>query len=139
MLPNFLFGQEQVDNINGEINIGQCGKITFDDNLNFDSLIEHNAELGMSMVKIVNNCIEFDVSFGGGCGITNFELITDNAITESMSPSINVFLKLTDNDFCKAVRYRKVRFDLSGFESYKKHNGLSIRIKNNDSVVTYKE
>lgn len=139
MLPNFLFGQEQVDMINGEVNIGQCGKIIFDDNLNFDSLIVDYSELGISMVKIVNNCIEFDVSFGGGCGITNFELITDNQITETIFPEITFFLKLTDEDYCKAFRYRKVRFDLSGFESYKKHNGLSIRIKNNGSIITYKE
>ena len=138
LTPIFLFGQN-VTYINGKLDTNQCGKITINNTVNLDSLITFPTELGIQDIKIVDDCIEFYVVFGGGCGTTNFELITDNAITESMSPSINIFLKSTDYDFCKALVYKTIRFDLSDFNLYKKSTGLTFRIKNNSSTIIYKE
>ena len=55
-----------------------------------------------------------------------------------MAPSMDVYLELTDNDFCKALRYQEVSYDLNGYLPLAKDLGLGVRILNNDSVVILK-
>ena len=79
----------------------------------------------------------FEVRFGGGCGTTNFTLITDDVVTESMHPQIRFLLSLQDNDRCKAFVYRILKFDLTRFKGYKSGHGMSFKILNSDFVVEW--
>jgi hypothetical protein len=136
VLPQDLVLTQEENKVNGEINTGQCGKVQIVDSLNQDAL--QSDKFAIQKVIIEDGCIKFRVVYGGGCGTTNFILITDNRITESMAPSMDVYLKLTDNDFCKALRYQEVSYNLNGFLPLATDLGLAIRIVNNDSVVILK-
>lgn len=127
-------GQNQLQ-INGEADTAQCGAVSLVKSPFFDTLTTD--DFIIKSVSIVNGCIEFYVGYGGGCGTTNFELITDGKITESRIPQVTVYLKLTDNDSCKAFEYRFIKFDVSNYAGFSPKYGVGFTIKNNNQTVSY--
>ncbi len=77
-------------------------------------------------VQIIGNKMLISVSYAGGCGNHNFNLIGSQQIAKSM-PAIRV-VKLfhsIDNDNCKKMITRVLHFDISAL-AYKKESGSEI-------------
>jgi len=122
--------------INGKENTGQCATITLLDSLPLRSL--QTDDFTITSVTIEDSCLVIAVTYGGGCGTTNFELFWNKMITECRYPSVNVFLKLTDDDFCKAIISETVlKFDLTAFGGLRESYGLGIRIMGTEFLVSY--
>ena len=136
-----VFGQN-VTQINGQVNTGQCAEVRRDNNLHLFGINDFSKftdSFTISSAIIEDDCLVIEVVFGGGCGTTNFALITDGMVTESMHPEVRFLLSLLDNDRCKALVYRTLKFDLTKFNGYKTENGMSFRIMNSDFVVEWPE
>lgn len=133
---NLSFGQKGLF-VNDTLpaNMG-CGKITFKE-CNLDTITKGNFSLGE--VKITGDCIDFHISYGCGCGHSNFELITDNHIIETGIPKVYLSLKFMSNDLCKALCHHKVSFDLSPFKNEAENRGIIILIKGTTESLVYKK
>ena len=117
-------------------NEGLCEKIDIYDTL--DLKVLKSDPFHLMKVSLEDACIKFNVSYGSGCGTAKFRLITDNRITESMRPIMDVYLTLNDDDDCEAIKSLWVNFDLSEFLPFATSHGLQVRILNNDSIVLLK-
>ena len=136
-----VFGQNRTQ-INGQNNEGQCSEVIIDTSKSlFGNLqpSELTDDYSISQVTIEGNCLVFDVVFDGGCGITNFKLVTDGLVMESIPQQIRFLLVLQDEDTCKAMVYRTIKFDISKFSGYKLGGGLILRILNSEFIVEWPE
>lgn len=77
-------------------------------------------------VQIVGNKMLISVSYAGGCGNHNFNLIGSQQIAKSMPAirAIKLFHSI-DNDNCKKMITRVLHFDISAL-AYKEERGSEI-------------
>ena len=68
--------------------------------------------------SIHNDSLMIEVQYGGGCGPTDFELITDGLFMESDPVQLNVILAFDDEDPCEMAVKRNLCFDLSNLATY---------------------
>jgi hypothetical protein len=88
--------------------------------LGCEKIIKHNNNQPLTSdpfiiedVAIENSCLKISVSFGGGCGDILFQLYQASEIMESFPPQMDLYLKFTDDDHCKALIFKDLEFDLS--------------------------
>lgn len=131
-----LFGMTQntllingipADSVCGKISICKCNLDTIQTN-----------EYGIENAEIKNDTLILYVNYGGGCGKVNFELFTNNFFLEPTTQKTFFFLKLEDNDACKAFIHQKITFDLTPYKNMAKGNGLLISILRTDINLLYK-
>ncbi|MGD9329244.1 MAG: hypothetical protein PVH48_09785, partial [Cyclobacteriaceae bacterium] len=67
---------------------------------------------------IQNDSLMIEVQYGGGCGPTDFELITDGLFMESNPVKLNVILAFDDEDPCEMAVKKNLCFDLSNLAAY---------------------
>ncbi len=77
-------------------------------------------------VQIIGNKMLISVSYAGGCGNHNFNLIGSQQIAKSMPAirAVKLFHSI-DNDNCKKMITRVLHFDISAL-AYKKESGSEI-------------
>ena len=88
---------------------------------------------------IENNCLNIWVSYSGGCGDSEFNLLYSNKVMKSMPPKTNLMLQFKDNDGCRALVQQKLYYDLSFFDDYAQNGGINLRLVGLDSSVLYKK
>lgn len=122
--------------VNGKEYNGECADILQNVELVDLSSIETD-QVGVRDVKIEGDCLVIAVNYGGGCGTTNFELISNGQVINTLRPGVELFLRLEDNDFCKAIKYTELKFDISPFRNLKTEYGLVFRIVGTDFSIVW--
>lgn len=88
-------------------------------------------------LRIKDQCLEMVVSYGGGCGDAMFELYYTNHIMESMPPQAILYLSFTDNDPCRSIVTKKLKFNLSPYQKYYDRGGIYFKIADTDKSILY--
>lgn len=122
----FVNGQSLAHNV--------CGKISRT-HYKLESLAK---DIGIEKVEINGDTINFFITYIGGCGYANYDLVTDNRIIETLPPKVYLALTLTDFDYCKTLIHDKVSFDLSPFKNEAKERGIIILIQGTKFNLLYK-
>jgi len=65
---------------------------------------------------IDTNCLEITVTYGGGCGDANFDLIYIGTLNSTNPPSAPLVLSFDDQDPCEAAIDTTLRFSLIGVQ-----------------------
>lgn len=71
-----------------------------------------NFDFQILKAEITDNHLVLNISYGGGCGPVYLKLYVNNSFDLKNESMIQLFPEFRDNDMCKAIRYRKVCFDL---------------------------
>lgn len=100
-----------------------------------DSLRFDHYEIDSVMIK--DQCLDFVVNYGGGCGEASFELYYGNEIMESIPPETVIYLSLEDNDPCRSIVTKKLSFSLSTFKKYADRGGIYFKIHGSDKSILY--
>lgn len=74
-------------------------------------------EFDLLDVKLIDQCLEVYVGYGGGCKAVNMELVSSEAYGESLPPQLDVRLIFEDDDFCEAYLKRRFYFDLTPLQA----------------------
>jgi len=88
--------------------------------------------------RISENCLEVDVSYGGGCGEEEFRLVWDGKVKKTDPPGATLKLLFKDEDRCKKLVMTTLRFDISGLQKMataKKE--IKVTLPGHDSVLQY--
>lgn len=88
-------------------------------------------------VMINNQCLDFVVNYGGGCGEARFELYYGNELMESMPPKTVIYLSFEDIDPCRSIVTKKLSFNLSPFKKYADRGGIYFKIHGSDKSILY--
>jgi len=120
---------------NGSLNNGDCFEIDWKKDIILDSC--RTAPFKIIAMNIEEDCLIIKVQYGGGCGDTNFKLLFDGVVTESLWPSLQLFLAMDDQDSCRALLVKELKFDLHCFKGFVTENGLNISIINHDKSINY--
>jgi len=93
-------------------------------------------------MDIKSDSLILTVQYGGGCGPTSFELITDGLFMESDPVQLNIFLSFTDEDPCEMLVTRDLCFDLTNLvnhykDSYQTDDGTIILKIRDFNSITY--
>lgn len=63
--------------------------------------------------EIQGKCIEIEVEYSGGCGGDEWTLSWTGNIMKSLPPKCQINLHLKDEDHCREVVRKKLKFDIS--------------------------
>ncbi|MFT6719048.1 MAG: hypothetical protein ACJAY8_001447 [Sphingobacteriales bacterium] len=76
--------------------------------------VSHNAEDINQYIRVVNDTLFFNISYGGGCGLVEQTLATDGVLKwdKLNRPYFEVHFYFNDQDMCKALRHKSLSFDL---------------------------
>lgn len=81
--------------------------------------------------RVDGNCLEMEVTYGGGCKAHEFDLVWSGAFAESLPPQATLFLVHRNNDDpCRAIRSEKVKFNLEKLQD-KKTGQVGLNIVSN--------
>jgi len=122
--------------VNGKEYSGECVEIRKYEELVDLSSVETD-QVDVRNIRIEDDCLIIEVVYGGGCGTVNFELISNGQILESNPSQIQLFLKLDDQDTCKAMLSREIRFNISQFNNLKTEKGVVFKIMGTDISVVW--
>lgn len=69
------------------------------------------SDMFVTEISINDSCLSIDIGYGGGCGNVYLKLFY---IFETDSTNNKLTLKpyFIDKDYCKALRYRRINFDI---------------------------
>jgi len=101
-------------------------KILVDSSLFEDS---PNDSFEFTSVKIIDNCLNITIQYGGGCGDIELKLIDSEMILESYPVQRNIRLSLKDEDYCKALITKELSFDLTPIQILS-YNQIILNISN---------
>ena len=88
-------------------------------------------------IAIREQCLEIVVSYGGGCGDATFDLYLTNRVMESMPPKTVLYLTFTDNDACRSIVKKKLKFNLKPYKRFADRGGIYLKIAGTDKSVLY--
>ena len=99
------------------------------DPINCISIIDE--ELTIEKALIEGDTLTIIITYGGGCGTIVDKLLTCGNFMESNPVQLDISLSHQDNDFCKALIRKEIKFDLSPLaqyykSSYQTTNGIII-------------
>lgn len=99
------------------------------DSLRFD-------HYGIDSLYIKDQCMEVVVNYSGGCGESEFKLYYTNRIMESMPPKTVLYLTFEDNDPCRSIVRKGLKFSLEPFKRFD-DGGIYFKIYGTDKSVLY--
>lgn len=70
-------------------------------------------EFHIDTAYVQNNCLKLKVNYGGGCGNVFFKMYRNHSVFESNPPQTIIKLTLDDKDFCKALIYKDLSYNLT--------------------------
>ena len=88
-------------------------------------------------LNINGNCLEIVVNYGGGCGNADFELYYSDAIIEKMPPETNLHLILKDDDPCRSIVHKKLKYSLEPYKDVAKNSGIYLHVSGKEEPVLY--
>jgi hypothetical protein len=77
------------------------------------------------------------VSYGGGCGEADFDLYLSNRIMESMPPKTLLYLTFNDQDPCRSIVKKKLKFSLKPLKKFADRGGIYLKIAGTEKSVLY--
>jgi len=114
-------------------NIGQIQLITSNaDELRIDPY-------QLDSLKIIQNELLIFVTYGGGCGEAHFELFRTQLILNSFPPQSVLHLSFADEDPCRALESRVLKYSMEPFKDYYSNDGIWLRVAGTDKQVLYKD
>lgn len=87
---------------------------------------------------IVDNTLEINLNYGGGCGNADFALYYTDLVLNSFPPQTVLHLSFVDEDPCRAIEFKTLKYSLQPFEEFAKNGGIYLRIAGFDQRVFYK-
>lgn len=133
---NLTFGQHKFFVNDTILNDNVCGKITV---LEFDPDTVIKGEYpDIDKILIIDDCIEMQITYGGGCGQVNCKLLAGDGIIKTLPPKVEFTLQFNDGDPCEALIREKIRFDLSPYENFAKTSGIYLLVNRKDYDLLYK-
>ncbi|MBV6483701.1 MAG: hypothetical protein KFKLKKLM_00153 [Flavobacteriales bacterium] len=129
-----MIGQEQHFFINDSLvdfNVEKCWSLT----KKFQVKEFKNFDFEISKIEIINNKLILYVDYGGGCGNVHLKLYIDDSYDLLNEPIINLFPEFIDHDSCKAIRYRKICFDVE-FLLKNRTRPLLLQIGTHTKIIT---
>ncbi len=115
------------NNIKDEIKELECKSITLDP-ASYRSASDDPYELKNATIE--NGCLVLNVSYGGGCGKANFDMVGHETQTKAPPPIFLLRLALTDRDNCRSMVDTTLYFSLDGIQKSKEQ--VMLRLKNWD-------
>lgn len=100
------------------------------DSLRFD-------HYSIDSLTIKDHCLEIMVSYGGGCGEANFDLYLSDRIMESMPPKTILYLTFEDNDPCRSIVKKKLKYSLKPLKKFADRGGIHLKIAGTERSVLY--
>ena len=91
-------------------------------------------EFRIDTAYVQNNCLKLKVNYGGGCGNVFFKMYRNHTVFQSNPQQTTIKLTLDDKDFCKALIYKDLSYDITDLT---KEIGkpVLIRIENYNHMV----
>lgn len=86
---------------------------------------------------IKDECLEIKVNYGGGCGEANFDLYLSDRIMESMPPKTLIYLTFNDQDPCRSIVQKKLRYSLKPLKRFADRGGIYLKIAGTEKSVLY--
>jgi hypothetical protein len=83
-------------------------------------------------VYIDGDCLVLSLTYGGGCGETEFKLFRTQSVLESFPPQTSLLYSFVDNDPCRALETKTLRFDLTPFGEYARNGGIWLNLADNN-------
>ncbi len=131
------------------ISISACLTMSCDDihclpDTECPAIIENNTlyeqspedEYFLDTLWIEGDFMHIGVRYGGGCGEAFFKLITPGNLFQPQPPVVMVKLSLDDRDWCEALVYEELCYDLSLLQKWDS-NKVDIRLKGIDETWEY--
>lgn len=89
--------------------------------------------------KVVDNCLELTVAYGGGCVEQEPDLVWNGGLSKSLPPIANLKLHFHKEDNCEALVTKTYAFDLLSFYTATGYNEIRLNIIGvKDEVVVKK-
>ena len=88
-------------------------------------------------LNINGNCLEIVVNYGGGCGDADFNLYYSDSITERMPPETKFYLVLKDDDPCRSIVHKKLKYSLEFYKDVAKNSGIYLHVSGKEEPVLY--
>ncbi len=79
-------------------------------------------------LRIEDQCLNVYVTYGGGCGEARFNMFYSNMVQHSFPPQTTLYLAFEDNDHCRSIERKKLKFDLFPFSKYADNGGIWLNI-----------
>jgi len=116
-----------------------CEQIIINESL-YNSALTDDYLIKKSFIS--NDSLMVLVQYGGGCGPTDFDLLTNGLFMESDPVQLDVFLSFSDQDPCEAAIQKMLCFDLSNLavlynDSYQTAEGTIIIHLNDSNTMGY--
>ncbi len=87
-------------------------------------------------VSVEGDCLQIEVSYGGGCDGADFELITGGEVMESYPPQMRIALLLDDQDDCKALVTKNLSYDISALRQ--QNSEVILHLTDWDTPISFK-
>jgi hypothetical protein len=94
-------------------------------------------DVSVESLRIVGNCLSMEISYGGGCGSFELDLLYQNMEQTDGIPVLNLKPVFNDNDPCRAIVLDTIQFDLSVFESVARSGGIRLNIFGSEKSIFY--
>lgn len=114
---------------------GICEKLIYNDSERFEDAPRD--PFIFNKVELDGNTLHTSVSYGGGCGEANFELIGVLSPILIYPPRVNMILSFDDQDLCEALITEELCFDLTPISASNDVGIVTIQIQGLDSLITY--
>jgi hypothetical protein len=93
--------------------------------------------LSVESLSILDNCLSIEISYGGGCGNYDLDLLFQESDWMNGTAVVNLKPVFIDNDPCRAIVLDTLMFDLSVFESVARSGGIRLNVFGTEKSILY--
>lgn len=87
--------------------------------------------------RIEDDCLILDITYSGGCGRVNFDMVGHETQTKAPPPIYLLRIALADRDNCRSNVDTTLYFSLDAIEKRDKEQQVMIRLKNWEKNLFY--
>jgi hypothetical protein len=128
-------------NINSQSGTDILSKNIIIDEDSFNSISKDEFLIQDSYIN--DDSLVLTIEYVGGCGIFEYDLVTDGAFMESYPVQLNIAVSFEDDDTCEALVREQLSFNLSNladyyFELYRTdHGSIIMHLENFEESLVY--
>ena len=89
----------------------------------------------VQQAEVRGDSLYLSISYAGGCGKEEIDLVWNGTAMKSMPPQMNVWLQIDQSTACETVALKQLVFDLAPLT--KGHEKAIIRLKNYPDRIVY--
>lgn len=115
------------------VGVSQADDIIIDSNLYTNAPSDSFKILN---AQVTGSHLEIKVEYSGGCGNANFKLIAAEELLESNPPQRRIRLSLDDQDECRSMIVRDLKFDLTSAQA-NGYNTLILQLREWETSLPY--